>query len=141
VHNVEHRCDTTRDGGLTCARCAGLDRLLDAVRTGQSRVLVVHGELGVGKTALLEWLAGRASGCRVASVAGIQSEMELAFGGLHQLCAPMLDRLELGLFEDCPLAPGGRFAWCQGAWCGPVGCGVRVEGCWHGWVSPGSVWS
>jgi DNA-binding CsgD family transcriptional regulator len=71
-----------------------LDRLLAAVRTGQSRALVVHGEAGVGKTALLEYLAARASGCRIARVAGVQSEMELAFAGLHQLCAPMLDRLD-----------------------------------------------
>jgi hypothetical protein len=48
----------------------------------------------VGKTALLKYLAGRASDCRVAAAAGVQSEMELAFAGLHQLLAPMLDRLE-----------------------------------------------
>src|SRR3989475_8510978 len=71
-----------------------LDRLLEAVRGGESRVLVVRGEPGVGKSALLEYVAGRASGCRVARAAGVQSEMELAFAGLHQLCAPMLDRLE-----------------------------------------------
>jgi AAA ATPase-like protein len=76
------------------AECAMLGRLLDAVRAGQSRALVVHGEPGVGKTALLDWLAGQVSGCGVASVVGVQSEMELAFAGLHQLCAPMLDRLE-----------------------------------------------
>jgi hypothetical protein len=57
-------------------------------------VLVVHGEPGVGKTVLLDYLAGRAAGCRVARVAGVQCEMELAFAGLHQLCAPLLDRLE-----------------------------------------------
>ena len=66
----------------------------EAVRAGESRALVVHGEAGVGKTALLEYLAGQAPGCRVARAAGVQSEMELAFAGLHQLCAPMLDRLE-----------------------------------------------
>ena len=55
---------------------------------------MVRGEPGVGKTALLEYLAGQASGCRVVRAAGVQSEMELAFAGLHQLCAPMLDRLE-----------------------------------------------
>ena len=48
----------------------------------------------MGKTALLEYLAGQASGCRVARAGGVQSEMELAFAVLHQLCAPMLDRLE-----------------------------------------------
>ncbi len=71
-----------------------LDGLIEAVRAGESRVLVVRGEPGVGKTALLDHLAGRAHGCRVVRAAGVQSEMELAFAGLHQLCAPMLDHLE-----------------------------------------------
>jgi DNA-binding CsgD family transcriptional regulator len=61
------------------------------VRAGEGRALVVRGEPGVGKTVLLDYLAGRAPGCRVARAAGVQSEMELAFAGLHQLCAPMLD--------------------------------------------------
>jgi DNA-binding CsgD family transcriptional regulator len=68
-----------------------LDRFLAAVRAGEGRALVVRGEPGVGKTVLLDYLAGRASGCLVARAAGVQSEMELAFAGLHQLCAPMLD--------------------------------------------------
>ena len=76
------------------AECAALDRLLDAVRAGESRALVVHGEPGAGKTVLLEYLAGRAAGCQVVRAAGVQSEMELAFAGLHQVCAPLLDRLE-----------------------------------------------
>jgi DNA-binding CsgD family transcriptional regulator len=76
------------------AECDVLDRLLGAVLAGESRALVVRGEPGSGKTALLDYLAGRASGCRVAAAAGVESEMELAFAGLHQLCAPMLDRLE-----------------------------------------------
>jgi DNA-binding CsgD family transcriptional regulator len=71
-----------------------LDRLLDAVRAGASRALVVRGDPGVGKTALLDYLVEHASGCRVARAAGVQSEMELAFAGVHQLCAPMLDRLD-----------------------------------------------
>jgi DNA-binding CsgD family transcriptional regulator len=71
-----------------------LDRLLGAVRAGQSRVLVLHGDPGVGKTVLLDYLAGQAHGCRVVRAAGVQSEMELAFAGLHQLCAPMLDYLD-----------------------------------------------
>ena len=71
-----------------------LDRLVDAVRAGQSQVLVISGEPGVGKTALLDYLAGRASGCRVERAAGVQSEMELAYAGLHQLCLPLLDRLD-----------------------------------------------
>ena len=76
------------------AECDMLDRLVAAVRAGDSRTLVVRGEPGVGKTALLEYLAGQASDCRVVRAVGIQSEMELTFAVLHQLCAPMLDRLE-----------------------------------------------
>jgi DNA-binding CsgD family transcriptional regulator len=68
-----------------------LDRFVAGVRAGEGRALVVRGEPGVGKTALLDYLAGRASGCLVARAVGVQSEMELAFAGLHQLCAPMLD--------------------------------------------------
>jgi DNA-binding CsgD family transcriptional regulator len=73
-----------------------LHRLVGAVRAGQGQALVVRGDPGVGKTVLLEYLAERASdaGCRVARVVGVQSEMELAFAGLHQLCAPLLDRAE-----------------------------------------------
>src|SRR5919201_2014434 len=73
--------------------CAALDRLLDAVRAGQSRVLVLRGEPGIGKSELLDYVREGAWGCRVVRAAGVQSEMELAFAGLHQLCAPMLDRL------------------------------------------------
>ncbi len=68
--------------------------LVAAVRAGQSRVLVVRGEPGVGKTVLLDYLAGQAQVCRVVRAAGIQWEMEVAYAGLHQLLAPMLDRLE-----------------------------------------------
>jgi DNA-binding CsgD family transcriptional regulator/predicted negative regulator of RcsB-dependent stress response len=71
-----------------------LGGLVDAVREGESRVLVVRGEPGVGKTTLLEHVAGQEHGCQVARVAGVQSETELAFAGLHQLCAPMLGRAE-----------------------------------------------
>jgi hypothetical protein len=77
------------------AECEVLDRLLAAVQAGESQVLVVHGEPGMGKTALLDYLARQAYGCRVLRVAGVQSEMELAFAGLHQLCAPLLGRLEV----------------------------------------------
>ena len=76
------------------AECGVLDRLMEAVRAGESQALVVSGEAGVGKTALLEYLAEQASGCRLARVAGVQSEMELPFAALHQLCAPMLDNLQ-----------------------------------------------
>jgi hypothetical protein len=71
-----------------------LDEVLRDVRSGQSRVLVLHGDPGVGKSALLAYLAGRASGCRLVRAAGVESEMELAYAALQQLCAPMLDRLE-----------------------------------------------
>ena len=67
--------------------------MIDDVLAGHSRVLVLRGEAGVGKTALLEYLAARGSECRVARAAGVESEMELPFAGLHQLCLPMLDRL------------------------------------------------
>ena len=73
---------------------AVLDRLLRVVRSGRSSVLVLRGEPGIGKTALLEYLLERASGYPIARAAGVQSEKELAFAGLHQLCAPLLDRLD-----------------------------------------------
>ena len=75
------------------SECETLDQTIDDVLAGHSRVLVLRGEAGVGKTALLEYLAARASECRVARAAGVESEMELPFAGLHQLCSPMLDRL------------------------------------------------
>ncbi|MFI7455399.1 AAA family ATPase [Nonomuraea sp. NPDC049714] len=74
--------------------CAVLDELITAVRTGESRVLVVHGAPGVGKSALLQYAERAARGLRVLRAAGVESEMELAFATLHQLCAPLLDRLE-----------------------------------------------
>ncbi len=74
--------------------CAVLDELLEQVRRGRSTGLVLRGEAGVGKTALLEYVAGRARGCRLSRVTGVRSEMGLAFAGLHQLCAPMLSRAE-----------------------------------------------
>ena len=74
--------------------CSALDRLLQRIRVGESAVLVLRGEAGMGKTALLEYVAEQATGCRVARAAGVQAEMELAFAGLHHLCAPMLDGLD-----------------------------------------------
>ena len=70
-----------------------LDQLLQDVRGGQSAVLVIRGEAGVGKTSLLRYCARQAAGFRVARIVGVESEMELPFAGLHQLCAPMLDQL------------------------------------------------
>src|SRR5215207_11415496 len=70
-----------------------LDGLLADVRRGRSRSLVLRGEAGIGKTALLKYLVESASEVTVARAVGVESEMELAFAGLHQLCGPMLDRL------------------------------------------------
>jgi len=75
------------------SECASLERLLEEVRGGQSRVLMLRGEPGVGKTALLEYVVANASGCRIARAAGVESEMELAFASLNQLCAPILSHL------------------------------------------------
>ena len=74
--------------------CAVLDRLLAGARVGRSGVLVLKGEAGVGKTALLEQAVGSASDMRGIRVAGVESEMELAFAALHQLCLPLLEWLE-----------------------------------------------
>jgi DNA-binding CsgD family transcriptional regulator len=71
-----------------------LAQLLAQVREGQSGVLVIRGEAGIGKTALLRYAARHAAGFRVAQVAGIEAEMELPFSGIHQLCAPVLDQLD-----------------------------------------------
>src|ERR1700751_4464366 len=90
-----------------------LGRLIANVRRGRSAVLVVRGEPGIGKTELLRHLIAEASGFGVARVAGVESEMELPFAGLHQLCAPMLGRLgslaepqRRGLSVAFGLAPG-----------------------------------
>jgi DNA-binding CsgD family transcriptional regulator len=74
--------------------CAALDGLLDRVRGGRSAVLVLRGEAGIGKTALLRYLTERAAGFSVARCMGVESEMELAFTGLHDLCTPMLSHLD-----------------------------------------------
>jgi DNA-binding CsgD family transcriptional regulator/tetratricopeptide (TPR) repeat protein len=71
-----------------------LDLLVQSVRGGDSRTLVIHGEPGIGKTALLDYLDDNAQGCRVERIAGFQSEMELPYASVQQLCAPFLDRLE-----------------------------------------------
>jgi predicted ATPase len=72
---------------------AALDRLIDDAREGRSGVLVIRGPAGVGKTALMRYAADRGSAFRLAQIAGVESEMELPFAGLHQLCTPLLDRL------------------------------------------------
>ena len=71
-----------------------LDGLLEDARAGQGGVLVLRGDAGIGKTALLEHALGSSSDMRVLRAGGVESEMELAFAALHQLCAPLLDRLD-----------------------------------------------
>ena len=98
---------------------AALDGLLEDLRSGRGRALVVRGEAGVGKSALLEYVAGAAAEMRVARAAGVESEMELAFAGLHLLCAPLLDRLE-GLPGPQRDALGVAFGLRAGGCAGPV---------------------
>jgi DNA-binding CsgD family transcriptional regulator len=107
-----------RATGLTGRRseAAVLDGLLGAVRAGESRTLVVRGEPGVGKTALFDYLAGQAApDCRVARAAGVQSEMELAFAALQQLCAPMLDHV-----DRLPVPQGDALRTALGLSAGPA---------------------
>src|SRR3954454_8290290 len=73
--------------------CETLDRLLESVRGGQSATLVLRGKPGIGKTALLDYAIDSASDLRVVRAAAVESEIELPFAGLHQLCVPLLDRL------------------------------------------------
>ena len=93
---------------------AALSQLLEAARAGRSGVLVMHGEPGVGKTALLEYAVESAAGLRVVRVAGVESEMELAFAALQQLCAPMLGQLG-GLPDPQRAALGVAFGLDTGA--------------------------
>lgn len=74
--------------------CEALDDLLNGVRAGHSAAVVLLGDPGIGKTALLDYLVSAATGCHVLRVAGVESEMELPFAGLHQLCAPLTDKLD-----------------------------------------------
>ena len=76
------------------SECAELDELVGHVRRGESRSVVLLGEPGIGKTALLEHLVESASDLKVVRAAGVESEMELAYASLHQLCGPMLDRVD-----------------------------------------------
>lgn len=90
-HEPEHGAKTALLGRRL--ECAVLDRMIAAVRTGESRALVVHGAPGVGKSALLDYATNAGTGLRVLHAIGIESERELAFATLHQLCVPLLDRL------------------------------------------------
>ena len=105
--------------------CEVLDRLVAAVRAGHSGVLVLHGEAGAGKTALLDYLAAHAAQCRIARAAGIESETDLPFAGLHQLCAPFLDRLgQLPGPQRDPL--GAAFGLSAGGTPHPFAVGLAV---------------
>src|ERR1700760_221651 len=91
------RCDSGPGGLVLRGRrdeCAVLDGLLADARAGQSGVLVVRGDAGIGKTALLDYAIRSSSDIRVLRADGVEAEMELAFAALHQLCAPLLDRLD-----------------------------------------------
>ena len=95
---------TTDHGDALVGReveCRALDELVAGARTGSSAVTVLRGEAGVGKSVLLEHVALSAAGCEVLRATGVESEMEMAFGGLHQLCAPVLDHL-----TELPLPQG-----------------------------------
>jgi len=86
----------TQSGGLIGRRreCAALDQLLTDAAAGQSRVLVLRGEAGVGKSALLGYVNGQSGNWRPLRTVGVESEMELAYSGLHQLCTPIIDYLD-----------------------------------------------
>ena len=73
------------------SECALLNDVVDAVRGGESRTLLIHGEAGIGKTALLNYVAESAGDLILLRAGGIESEMELPFASLHQLCAPLLE--------------------------------------------------
>jgi len=81
------------------SECGRLDHLLEGLRVGRSGALVLRGEPGIGKSALLEYLTEHASGCRVARAAGVESEMELAFAGLHH-CVRLPQRLIPAVRDD-----------------------------------------
>ena len=119
-----------------------LDHLLESVRGGESAVLVLRGEAGIGKTALLRYCARQAAGCRVTQIAGVESELELPLAALHQLCAPMLGelpalpepqqdalRLAFGMAEG--KRPGSVRGWAGRA--GFAGRGGRPSGRWCAW--------
>ncbi len=74
--------------------CAALDAFVESARAGESRTAVLRGEAGIGKTALLDYVAARSRGCRVIRAAGVESEMELPFAAVHQLSQPLLDGLD-----------------------------------------------
>ena len=100
-----------------------LDGLVEDLRSGHGWALLVHGEAGVGKSALLEYAVGAAADMRVVRAAGVESEMELAFASLHQLCGPLLDRL-----EGLPVPQRDALEIAFG-----LRAGRRRTGSWSGW--------
>jgi DNA-binding CsgD family transcriptional regulator len=91
-----------------------LDDLLASLRAGESRTLAIHGEAGIGKTALLDYLISAAAEVRVLHATGVESEMELPFASLHQLCGPLLDTL-----DDLPVPQRGALQIAFGRAVGP----------------------
>src|ERR1044072_1795852 len=86
---------------------ARIDRLLQEARAGTSGALLMHGEAGIGKTALMRWAIGRATGLRVLRARGIETESDIPFAGLAELVTPLLDRLDA--------SPAGRAGRGRGA--------------------------
>ena len=97
------------------SECETLRDLISTVRSGSCQVLVLRGEAGVGKTALLDYVSELASGFRSVDVAGVESDMELAFAGLQQLCAPLMDR-----FDELPEPQREALAVAFGRGVGPT---------------------
>jgi DNA-binding CsgD family transcriptional regulator len=97
------------------SECALLDDVIAAVRAGESRTLLIHGEAGIGKTALLNYAVASAPDMRVLHAAGVESEMELAFASLHQLCGPLL-----GAVEQLPPPQRGALEVAFGRTAGPA---------------------
>jgi AAA ATPase domain len=119
--------------------CRQLDELLDTVQSGMSQSLVIRGEAGIGKSALLEYLVERASTYRVLRAFGVQADAELAFAGLHQLCTPLLDRL-----DRIPVPQRDALGTAFGLRAGPAPdrflLGLAGSACWPRW-RPSVRWS
>ena len=96
------------------AECEFLDTILADALAGRSRVVVLRGEAGAGKSSLLDFVAERGTDWHIATAVGIESEMELAYSGLHQLCSPMLD-----YFDRLPAPQHGALATVFGHEPGP----------------------
>lgn len=129
---AERFTDPTHDLIGRRRECAHLAELVSVARDGHSQALVLEGDPGIGKTALLDFLKVAAAGCLVIDVAGVESEMELAYAGLHQICIPLLDGLDRvpapqrdALRTTSPPSWGARgwrtrpTAWTWPGWYGP----------------------